>query len=270
MARFASCPGTYEDIVRNEILQMTPDNLRHAFRFHCNDFSRHILVIEPGSSRGLPKKRFASRYVFELLWKERLCSWTFDLGYFYNRFRASPTTTANARWVFESRICQLLMEQQTIRVFPITQSTPGPASYVYEHYPGKNPVDLQMARTEEHRSVANHRYHLRSADLPAIDPLFLIYPPDDSPPIPLAFEATQNGGDHDTNKGGLRRIDTSDLNPKLYRHCVVVALEGTQPKITVPKAYHEVTSVNQPLPDEVLRVFSYPVPRDVLFPKRWC
>ena len=50
---------------------------------------------------------------------------------------------------------------------------------------------------------------------------------------------------------------------------MVVALEDTQPKITVPKGYHEVMGKNQPLPGEVLRVFSYPVPRDVLFPKRW-
>ena len=226
--------------------------------------------MEPTSNRGVFEKRFASRYVFELLWKEHLRSWTFDLGYFYDQFRDSPITAASARWVFEFRVCQLLREQRTIQVFPIIQGTPWPEHYFYEHYPGKNAVDLQMPGSEEHRpvegvrSVVNPRYHPRFT-APAIDPLFLIHPPDDSPPIILVFEATQNAEDWDANRGSLRRADALDL--KVRQHYVVIALEGTRPKITVPKAYHEVTSVNQPLPKEVLQVFNYPVPKHVLFPQ---
>jgi hypothetical protein len=263
---YVSDQAAYQKLVLKGISGMDSNNLLHAFQSpRSNSTSHYVLITEPTSDRGAFRKRVASRRVFELLWKKRLAHLTFDMGYFYHWFRASPITAASAGLVFEFRMRQLLMEQRTIQVFPIIQSTPEPANYVYEHYPGKNPVDLQMARTEKHRSVANHRYYLRST---AIDPLFLIYPPDDLPPILLVFEATQNAEDRDAGEDGFRRVDGSTLDPNLHRYYVVVALENTRPRVTVPKEYHEVTGINRPLPEEVLRVFNYPVPRGVLFPER--
>ena len=63
---FASNPGTYETLIL-EISKINPNNLQYAFLSLHSDVSHRILPMEPTSNRGVFEKRFASRYVFELL-----------------------------------------------------------------------------------------------------------------------------------------------------------------------------------------------------------
>ena len=279
MAFFASDPIEYESLVLAKVWAIDPNNLRQTFNNeHFGNVSHHILVIEPlPTNHWLFVKRIASRRVFEMLWEKHLKTRVSDMKYFYDLFRATTTTASSAGWVFEFRMHQLLTRQQTIRLFPITQDNPGPKNFIYRGYPGENPIDLQLIKSDEHRLLedefhANRYYRPTSTNFPTIDSLLLIHPPD-SPPILLAFQITRNKKEHDVNEAGLQRIDkmikklksTEDTqNARLY--FVVVTPEDVEPEIKVHKAYFGMTG-NEKLPVEKFQVFNYPVSVDALFPE---
>ena len=279
MAFYASDPIEYESRVLENVWAIDPNKLQQTFNNQLFDeVSHHILVIEPlPTNRWLFVKRIASRRVFEMLWEKHLKTRVSDMKYFYDLFRATTTTASSAGWVFEFRMHQLLTRQQTIRLFPITQDNPGPKNFIYKGYPGENPIDLQLIKSDEHPLFedefhANRYYRPTSTNFPTIDSLLLIHPPD-SPPILLAFQIARNKKEHNVNEAGLQRIDkmikklksTEDTqNARLY--FVVVTPEEVEPEIKVHKAYFGMTG-NEKLPVEKFQVFNYPVSVDALFPE---
>jgi len=75
-------------------------------------------------------KRVASQHIFKRLWDEHLRHRADDMSYLYRLFRYNEITAVAAGWIFESRMHQLLREEQTIRLFPIAQAVPGSANFI--------------------------------------------------------------------------------------------------------------------------------------------
>jgi hypothetical protein len=188
LAMYMSDPGRYENLIITEISN-TPNG---SF---FNGISPLIFIIEPSPSRNVHTERITSQHVFELLWEKHLYYLTSHLGYLYDLFWASPATAASAGWIFDFQMHQLIAEQQTIWIFPITQGDSRSANYIYKDYPGENAVDLQLTGSQEPLAMedgftTNHYYRLQPTNFLTIDSLLLIHPPNDSPPILLMFGIT--------------------------------------------------------------------------------
>ena len=276
LALYASNPTGYEGLILDKISKIDPRKLRYAIHNpDIEDASHSILIIEPSSTRrGVPEKRIASRRVFELLWEMYLKSRISDMKYYYDLFRTGTTTAADAGWVFEFRMHQLLTRQQTIRLFPITQDLLGPKNSIYKGYPGENPIDLQLTGSDEHPLVegdhlhTDHYYRPKPTSFPTINSLLLIRPPD-SPPTLLAFQIARNIKAIHVDEDGLCRIDNLDLPPHTRKYYVVATPEDVQPEIKVPMACFRIedgTPQNFP-PRKVFSLFHYPVRMDALFPR---
>ena len=101
----------YEDQITNSITGANSNDLRNCSH-NPGSTLRYFFVIWPSpTDRGTFNKMFASRCVFELLWEQRLQYRIADMEYFYNQFRESETTAANAEWIFKPRVHQLFREE---------------------------------------------------------------------------------------------------------------------------------------------------------------
>lgn len=268
MDLYASNPTDYENLVTREIAWLKPEKVQCALDDPNFDIAfHHILVIEPSpTSRGVPEKRIASRRVFELLWKEHLRHQVSDMKYFYDRFQASATTAASAGWVFQHRMHQLLSRKRTIRLYPVFRGPSRSNQSIYKGYPGENPTDVQLARSDEYPLVegggfhVNRYYRPESTDLHSIDSLLLVHPPD-VPPVLLMFRIIGSEKEHDVNEDDLRRIGELDLAEGTRMCYVIVTPEGVEPEIKVPRMVDE-----GQLSDNMFQVFNYPVPLSEVFP----
>ena len=271
LATLARNPVEYEDLVLDQLATMEPDDLRSIYCCPA-PVRQHIFIFTlwpSPTSRHEPETRIASQHVLELLWENLLRYRTPDMGYLYHQFRTSATTVADARWIFESRIHQLLRSRQIVRLFPIMQDRSRPGDVIYKGYPQENPMDLQLPGSDEDRLVeggelrGNCCYRLPSANFSA---LLLICPPDGSAPDLLIFQITHNTKAHDVSEDSLRDIDNLGLSPDTLRYYVVVTPQrGVRSEIRFPKAYFGKRDRSK-LPDNVLWVFNYAVPAGVLFP----
>ena len=161
--------------------------------------------MEPSSTRRDKfEKGIASRCVFELLWGNILCFRVSDMCYYYGLIRTSAIMAAGAGWVFELRMHQLLRKQQTIRMFPITPGRPEPANFIYEDYPGRNPIDLHLTRSDEYPLAEGNQFHANLCHRPT---------PTNFPGIDPCSSFTRNAGEHDVNEDDL------NLSENIQKYC---------------------------------------------------
>jgi len=291
---YADKPATYKSVLRREITKMNLSLLRRIFKdpgFHRS--SHFITTIEPLPPGRLDFKiKIASQHVLKLLWEEHIQHEIEDMEYFYNQFLDNSITATSAGWIFKLRMHQLLMRQQTIRVFPILGHC-RKANIIYNApREWNNPTDLQLPNSVEHPLVERchllnaHYYHPKPTNLHAIDSLLLIHPPGKPSPILLTFQIIQNGVQPNVNVNGLCKINDLDIPPDICRYHVVVTPEGIHPKITAPMKYFRDEEIlnededededdgemladgdgDEEMPaDKVFPVFHFPVPMGELF-----
>ena len=111
---------------------------------------------------------------------------------------------AGAGWVFELRMHQLLRKQQTIRMFPITLGRPEPANFIHEDYPGRNPIDLHLTRSDEYPLAEGNQFHANLCHRPT---------PTNFPGIDPCTSFTRNAGEHDVNEDDL------NLSENIQKYC---------------------------------------------------
>lgn len=260
----------YESLVVEKIWEIDPDKLLYAFRNSHFKYASHMIVITGPSPnrRDEFENRIASRRIFELLWEVHLKARVSDVRHFYDLFRAKTTTAADAGWVFEFRMHQVLREKRTIQLFPITQDHPGPVNFIYTGHSREKPIDIHLAGSDEHLLVekgelyTNRYYRPKPVDHPAVDSLLLVHPPG-SPPILLMFQITRKVEEHGANEGDLCRINNLDLPEITRKYYVAATPEDIEPKIKIPRGYDGTGAAR--LPDAVLRVLNYPVSLGTLF-----
>ena len=170
------------------------------------------------------------------------------MGLLYGQFQANPTSPPAAEWIFKLRMHQLLVEKQTLHLFPI-RGHQVKVNLLYDNYiaSGKrqDPINLELSESEQYHFVEKHRlqkdqYYLpKSRSYSAIDSLLLIHPPGEPLPILFMFQITQNKKDHDVilNKKSMGKIDDIKLPPNTRKCYAVITPEGVHPTITVPTKY---------------------------------
>jgi len=243
---------------------MDPDDLLYA-SYNPRSTHHRIFTIWPWpANRYGYEKRIASRHILELLWDERLKFRFFDMGYMYTQYRASVASAADAGWIFESRVHQLLRSQPTVQLFPLIMGKLGSDDFIYKGFSWENPMDIQLPGSDENTLVkggdfhANRYYRLVSTDFPGIDSLLLVCPPDGSPPILLIFRIMHTAEAHYVSEDTLRGIDNLGLprDARKYYVVVVVAPGGVEPVVRVPAAYFGRRGRTK-LHEKVLRVLTH-------------
>ncbi|KAF9647700.1 hypothetical protein BDM02DRAFT_3129593 [Thelephora ganbajun] len=272
---YGDVPAEYEALVRQEIADISPEQLRYVFlNPKSRRHSHYIITAEPSpTDRFIPVMNVVSRHVFELLWEKHIKHRAGDMAYFHDLFLASPVTAVTAGWLFELRMHQLLANQRTIRLFPIL-GCHDQVDLIYNDYTAseerKDPANVQLTASEERdllegAQLQKDRYYRpKITNFPAIDSLLLVHPPGEPSPILLMFQITRNKQDHDANVRGLDKVKNMGLPPDACRYYVVVTPEGVQPKIMVSMEYFG-ENIRQILPDEVFPVFHYPVREKEMF-----
>jgi len=184
LANYGADPEAYEATVKRKVNQVGFNELQLIF-FHTDKTpnSPYLTITEPSpTDRMVPTKRVISKHVFELLWVEHLKTQVSEMQKFYDLFRASEVTAISAGCAFEIRMHQLLKMPQTIRLYPIGQTT-GTKNFIYTTYQKKHPVDILLPGLSEHTLVhgdnfyPNRYYRPRSTNYPTVDSLILIPPP---------------------------------------------------------------------------------------------
>ena len=270
LAKYAADPTVYERLLVDQITKVNPADLRYISRVSDSTY-HHIFTLWPSlTRREVFEKRIASQYALELLWERHLQHRVSDAKYFYDMYRASVTTAADAEWILRSRIHQLLRSQLTIRLSPIVRDAFDPTDFI-GCFLERTPMDLQLPNSHERTLVEGGEFHMNcyyrlgSADFPGIDSLLPICPPDGSPPVLLMFRITSGTVTYDMIEEGFRKIDNLGLSPNIRKYYVVVTPESVNPRMRVSGEYSR-EGWGKVL-GKVSRVFNYPVPADVLFPE---
>ena len=268
MVSFAEAPRKYEDMILREIDGIAPSQLPHIFRnpaFHPS--SRHLSIVKPSpTDRHRFVVNFASRRIFELLWEKHIQHRVCDMGSLYDVFRGGPHTAIDAKWIFESRIHQLLARRQEIWLFPICGHRTE-VNLVYNDYTASenedNSITLYLTGSEMHdlamgdRPQENRYYRLKSNGFLAADSLLLLKHHDQEP-ILLVFKIACDESDQ-AIVYDLRKIDDLGLASNVSRCYVVVAPEGIKPTMTVPLEYLKDKGLVNPLAEQGFGVFHRPV-----------
>jgi len=244
----AGAPAQYETRLHREINELDPDHLHLIFRSPSFYGPFHLIITTKPSSadRFCFKRVVASRHVFDLLWERHISHRVDLMGLLYGQFQANPTSPPASEWIFKLRMHQLLVEKQTLQLFPIGGHQ-AEVNLLYDNYTAsrkrQDPMNLELVKSEQYLLAEKHHlqkncYYLpKSKSFPAIDSLFLVHPPGEPLPILLVFQITRDEKDHDVNKRSLRKIDDLKLPPNTRKCYVVVTPEGVRPTITVPTKY---------------------------------
>ena len=257
MIEYAPTPDSYSNLLAREIANADANSPFHRF----------IIIGPSQDNRGTFEKKFASRLVFDLFWDIYLKYRTNQMEDLYNPFRDSPSTAMSARWIFGSRMHQLLTRQKTIQVFPILGRCAG-EDLIYDDYTAskeqKDSMSLHLTDSEQYLLPEDDSVELQEGryyrpnptNFPKIDSLLLFHSPDEQSPVPFMFQITQTE-EHDVNPKGLDRVNNLKFPSDACRYYVVVTPKDIRPKITVPTEYFR-DKGQQFLPD-TFPVFHYPV-----------
>ena len=205
-------------------------------------------MVPSSDSRSTRDIRIASPRILDLLWEKHI-RYRIDLmGLFYDLFQADTISAPAAGQIFKLRIHQVLVQAQTIQLFPVG-GFQSEVNIVYNDYAAskkrQNPTNLRLVKSAEHPldkiscPKMNHYYRPKSKTFPSVDSLLLVHPPGEQSPILLMFQITRNKKEHDVNEKGLHKIDGLQLPSGTRKYYVVVAPESIYPKTTVPKAYFQ-------------------------------
>ena len=194
----ADTPAQYETRLHQEINELDPDYLHLIFRDPSFYGPFHLIITTKPSSADLIcfKRVVVSRHIFDLLWERHISHRVDRMGLLYGQFQASPTSPPAAEWIFKLRTHQLLVEKQTLHLLPI-RGHQAKVNLLYDNYTAsrkrQDPINLELAESEQHYSVEKHRlqkdqYYLpKSRSYSAIDSLLLIHRPGEPLPILLMF-----------------------------------------------------------------------------------
>jgi len=245
---YANVPAQYETLLHQEIDQLDPDCLHLIFRspVFCGSSSL-IITTKPSSADRLSFKRVvASRHVLNLLWEKHISHRADLMRLLYDQFQAYPTNPPAAEWIFKLRIHQLLVEKQTLQLFPI-RGYQTKANLIYDDHTAsrkrQDPTNLELVKSEQYRLVEKHGlqkncyYVPKCKRFPGIDSLLLVHPPGEALPILLMFRIIQNQKDYSVNKKSLGKVGDLKLPSNTRKYYVVVTPEGVRPTITVPTKY---------------------------------
>ena len=281
MVRFAKAPRKYEEVVLRAISNIEPSQLPDIFQnpaFHPS--SQYLAVIE---SSPVDHDRFiagfASRRIFELLWEKHIQHRPHGMRCLYDVFRRvplpyeDPHSTTAARWIFESRIHQLLVKRQEIQLFRV-RGHRVEANLVYDDYTTSadedDSITLCLTESEAHDLAwetgqlrENWYYQFKPNSFPAVNSMLLLK--HNQEPVLLVFKIACDKSDRDSTVHGLREIDDLGLASDVSRCYVVVAPEGIEPTITVPMEYLKDEGLVDPLADRGFGVFHRPVSMSTLF-----
>ena len=138
LAKHASKPMKFENLVVAQAEEMSPNALRAALQNPNSDESSHYITrIEPSpTERSLSKKTIASPGAFVLIWILHLKNQVYDVAYFYGIFQQGGSVMASAAgWIFEFQMHVLLTQGYPITLFPLhLKSNRGKRFDVYDDY----------------------------------------------------------------------------------------------------------------------------------------
>ena len=288
MAQYAENPTVYETDLSDEIELVDSDIIVNMFRDPgSHDASNYIINMEPSpTSRRKSVKVFASKRVYDMLWRRHLYARVDVMDYFHGLFRVNQSTAAAAGWVFESRVHQLLQQQRNIQLFPVRGSF-ATKNFNYNCYIASqersDAMNLclsdsaEVPLTEGCHVEKECYYRPRSTNFPTIDSLVLVHPQGEPSPLLLTFQITGTRDQHGVNPNGLLKI--RNLAPGARKLYVVVTPESIHPTIVVPESLlsggrqRKLSTIKGVVVDKVEKVvhegfpvFHYPVRMEELFP----
>jgi len=81
------------------------------------------------------------------------------MRHLYGQFQANQTNPPAAEWIFKLRMHQLLMEKQTLQLFPV-RGHQAEVNLLYDDYMAfrkrQDPTNFELVKSEQYRLVEKH------------------------------------------------------------------------------------------------------------------
>ena len=246
-----SQPAIYDDIVNEEINQLSPQDLVELLQNAANatDYSHFLISTGPLSiDRTRLERKVVSPHVLVKICNRVLKNQLEEIRKIYNTLRAKPTTAGAAGMIYESQVHRLLKAGRTIDLYHIrfvladkeknatreSYEAIGDGKY-WKSFTIPSSTEFLFNKPPTSPQIGTY-YRPQNTQCAAINPFLLIQPNFNMLPILLAFQMAISGDEYDAKNIDLDLVDKS-VAMNAEKHLVIVTPSGVRPKINVPKGH---------------------------------